>query len=101
MRRIAAIVIACALASCARKAPPSCAAWVERSLACDDDAQGMSADERAQGKALLEQVCDDVMRGEPPSGMESAQTIDAMKAEIGCAAKPSCDEFRACEHAFE
>jgi hypothetical protein len=101
MRRIATLVIACALASCARKAPSSCAAWVERSLACDDDAQAMSDDERGQGKALLEQVCDDVMRGEPPSGVESPETIAAMKAEIACGAKRSCDEFRACERAFE
>ena len=91
MRSLRGIVIALALGACGRPAASPCAAWIEKSLSCDSDVPGMTAEERADGKRLLERVCVEASEREP----------DLLRAELACAAKSSCAEFEACEAALD
>lgn len=91
MRWLRGIVIALAVGACSKHAASPCAAWIEKSLSCDSDVPGMSADERAAGKRLLEGVCVEATDRDP----------DLLRAELACAAKSTCAEFEACEAALD
>lgn len=95
MRSLRGIVIAVGvglgLGACGKHAASPCAAWIDKSLSCDSDVPGMTADERADGKRLLERVCVEATERDP----------DLLRAELACAAKPSCAEFEACEAALD
>lgn len=95
MRSLRGIVIALglglALGACGKPAASPCAAWIEKSMSCDSDVPGMTAAERADGKRLLERVCVDATERDPA----------LLRAELACAARPTCAEFEACEAALD
>ena len=92
---------------CGSKGSSRCSTWVDRTMECDPDTKGMSADEVSEAKDLLRGVCTDAISGRDPSDDDGAagemarQMLDTVRKKAGCVSAHTCAEFNACEQAVD